>query len=432
MLTTRSVVPAALAIAAGTAVAQPVLVVFVHDQTPDEIYRLADLNRDGDANDPGEATLFMNDDDALLGIDNAQGLVALDANTILATDNFEPDNVLLLADANNDGDALDPDESTVWFDGALPGGFSLTNPADLTPRPDGSFFLLDNNTLDPVNPEAIYILRDLNNDNDTNDPGESTLFFELSPAGASLATTVDVIQNAAGEVFVIDITDPDDIVSIDIIDPAGTARAEWLDGAAFFQLTGLFLTTTQNELEYFPSTDEVVFGASTANFEPIILAARDNNNSGRIDVQSELRVLWREQGSGFDTGSPRELHLAPDGSFLWTDGLRDRVMRLLDINGDGDYRDAGETTAFYDNTGALANGLANLASPLSVASVLAPAGCNAADLAEPFGDLTFADITSFLAAFNASDPAADLADPQGQFTFADITAFLAAFNAGCP
>ncbi len=58
--------------------------------------------------------------------------------------------------------------------------------------------------------------------------------------------------------------------------------------------------------------------------------------------------------------------------------------------------------------------------------------CNAADLAEPFGQLTFADITAFLAAFNASDPAADLADPQGQFTFADITAFLAAFNAGCP
>jgi hypothetical protein len=61
-----------------------------------------------------------------------------------------------------------------------------------------------------------------------------------------------------------------------------------------------------------------------------------------------------------------------------------------------------------------------------------PQPCNPADLAPPFGDLTFADISAFLAAFTAQDPAADLAPPQGQFTFADISAFLAAFSAGCP
>ncbi len=58
--------------------------------------------------------------------------------------------------------------------------------------------------------------------------------------------------------------------------------------------------------------------------------------------------------------------------------------------------------------------------------------CNPADFAEPFGDLTFADITAFLAAFNAGGRPADLAEPFGQLTFADITAFLAAFAAGCP
>jgi hypothetical protein len=63
---------------------------------------------------------------------------------------------------------------------------------------------------------------------------------------------------------------------------------------------------------------------------------------------------------------------------------------------------------------------------------LAATSCNAADLAEPFGQLTFADIGAFLSAFNAQDPAADLAVPFGQFTFADISAFLAAFTAGCP
>ncbi len=58
--------------------------------------------------------------------------------------------------------------------------------------------------------------------------------------------------------------------------------------------------------------------------------------------------------------------------------------------------------------------------------------CGPADLAEPLGQLTFADITAFLGAFTNQDGPADLADPFGQFTFADINAFLAAFAAGCP
>ncbi len=58
--------------------------------------------------------------------------------------------------------------------------------------------------------------------------------------------------------------------------------------------------------------------------------------------------------------------------------------------------------------------------------------CNASDLAAPFGQLTFADIAAFLAAFNGSDAAADLAEPFGALTFADINAFLGAFAAGCP
>jgi hypothetical protein len=61
-----------------------------------------------------------------------------------------------------------------------------------------------------------------------------------------------------------------------------------------------------------------------------------------------------------------------------------------------------------------------------------PMGCNPADLAAPFGQLTFGDISAFLGAFDAMDPAADLAAPFGQFTFGDISAFLAAFDAGCP
>jgi hypothetical protein len=58
--------------------------------------------------------------------------------------------------------------------------------------------------------------------------------------------------------------------------------------------------------------------------------------------------------------------------------------------------------------------------------------CSPADIAEPFGQLTFGDISGFIAAFSAGLAAGDIAAPFGQFTFGDISAFIAAFSSGCP
>ncbi len=55
-----------------------------------------------------------------------------------------------------------------------------------------------------------------------------------------------------------------------------------------------------------------------------------------------------------------------------------------------------------------------------------------ADLAEPFGQLDFSDVSAFLVAFGTQDAAADLAEPFGQWDFSDVVAFLASFGAGCP
>ncbi len=58
--------------------------------------------------------------------------------------------------------------------------------------------------------------------------------------------------------------------------------------------------------------------------------------------------------------------------------------------------------------------------------------CGPADIIQPLGQLTFADISGFLVYFNAQQPEADLAAPFGAWTFADISAFLSAYLAGCP
>ena len=61
-----------------------------------------------------------------------------------------------------------------------------------------------------------------------------------------------------------------------------------------------------------------------------------------------------------------------------------------------------------------------------------PKGCNASDLAEPFGVLDLADLSAFVGAFESGDPLADLAPPSGVFDLADVSAFIGEFTAGCP
>lgn len=57
-------------------------------------------------------------------------------------------------------------------------------------------------------------------------------------------------------------------------------------------------------------------------------------------------------------------------------------------------------------------------------------GCNAADLAEPFGVLDLNDANAFVAGFLAGDSVSDL-DQSGTWDLADIALFVAAFQAGC-
>ncbi|MEZ6242736.1 MAG: S8 family serine peptidase [Phycisphaerales bacterium] len=59
-------------------------------------------------------------------------------------------------------------------------------------------------------------------------------------------------------------------------------------------------------------------------------------------------------------------------------------------------------------------------------------GCNAADLALPYDQLDFTDVTTFLVLFSQMDPAADLALPFAQWDFTDVTTFLTIFGGGCP
>jgi len=61
----------------------------------------------------------------------------------------------------------------------------------------------------------------------------------------------------------------------------------------------------------------------------------------------------------------------------------------------------------------------------------AGAPCSGADTAEPFGEITFTDVSGFITLFAIGDAGADL-NGDGDVTFVDVSQFLALFNAGCP
>lgn len=58
--------------------------------------------------------------------------------------------------------------------------------------------------------------------------------------------------------------------------------------------------------------------------------------------------------------------------------------------------------------------------------------CNPADVAAPFGLLSFGDISTFLGWFASGNLIVDFAAPFGLLTFADISVFLDAYFVGCP
>lgn len=94
------------------------------------------------------------------------------------------------------------------------------------------------------------------------------------------------------------------------------------------------------------------------------------------------------------------------------------------------------TTDTPPTTGDVEIGLYRSGSPSSISATtvvpsLGQAGCNEADIAEPFDVLDLGDLQAFVGGFNSGDDIADI-NGDGVFDLADVQAFIAAFTAGCP
>ncbi len=175
------------------------------------------------------------------------------------------------------------------------------------------------------------------------------------------------------------------------------------------------------------------------------------NIAGGVAVSTNIAKWdgssWSSMGSGFDA-DVQEIAVYDDGTgeALYAMGNFNMVgtrpvSRIAKWNGT-DWEAVGDGTnntifgAFVHDYGEgealIMGGSFTSADGLSSSKVAALVGAPAcpADLTGD-GNLDFFDVSAFLNAYNAMDPAADFTG-DGNYDFFDVSAFLNAYNAGCP
>lgn len=95
-----------------------------------------------------------------------------------------------LADLNQDGDHNDPGEQLSFCSDTI-GAFAWTNPKCVGSAADGAVYVADTTT------DVVYALRDLNGDGDANDPGEAAMFW-TPPVATTRSTGASPSTSRAG------------------------------------------------------------------------------------------------------------------------------------------------------------------------------------------------------------------------------------------
>ncbi|MEM1361927.1 MAG: hypothetical protein AAGF94_09465 [Pseudomonadota bacterium] len=312
------------------------------DQSEDAVVLVQDTNADGDGQDPGEATIFFDEN-------NASGLVTPTSNvftleqdrsgTVYVGDG-NTDAVYAVRDKNGDSDAQDAGEAQVWFSAAgNADGRSLLTPNGLAVGNDGAIYITEADVISTQSGDFIYRTEDLNNDGDAQDLGESSIWLDLKaldPASSAFEIAFDgdvayVIDSAGGSPRIYRAEDTSNDGSIDI----NTEVTTYIDDTNAFGVG------------FFFAMDVALGSVFVADFG-VITQLTDLNGSGTIDQANEAVEVWDEtlmplsNPNGFNFG----LAANDEGDLLMVSNggtTSDLVVYLSDTNDNGLFS-ADETT----------------------------------------------------------------------------------------
>lgn len=314
-----------------------------------------DLDGDRLAATPGEVTSFFDGTNAsglAAPSENIFSIFQARDRSVFAADG-DTDTIYRLVDLNNDGDANDAGEAKVWFSPANAGGFSTVTPNGIAQGKDGAIYIT-NAGVNSAPADMIYRTVDLNGDGDADDAGEATVWLDLQQV---IATSVPFDIAFDGNVaYVADLTGAAEDVIHRIEDKNGNGRIDADEVTTFASDSGAFGAPIDIALDVQDGSVLSLSWTASGGAPHRLYRLTDLDGSGSIDQAAESVEVWNSgmlppgfsQAAGFSISAAVNggVALAVNGATPTTKN----VYLLNDFDGDGLYASEGETEVYASNS----------------------------------------------------------------------------------
>ncbi|MDA1258983.1 MAG: hypothetical protein O3A20_00010 [Planctomycetota bacterium] len=321
----------------------------VYAVATDNVIRLEDLNGDGDCNDAGEITVWV-DTRAAFGVGNTSP-DSLDfvpgTHVMYVSDDIWtgaptfPSGIHRYEDLNLDGDAQDAGESSLWVDGTLTQTLAESGGPVVIGMTDFEALMVSSSGVVigfEQQMRALIAFKDLNTDGDAMDAGEAWNFCNLvkNTAVNGLDVNADVLSGALLEGGCVSSSGPGIYTSLEILD---VGYGEGPGGRDAF-----YMATTVSPITCAPAAALVYRGV-------------DLNDDGDINDAGEVTLYYDGPnsphlynpnsvwgGTANDGGFSAWHNAGPPGTTAF---IRDTIEFLKDANNDGDAMDVGESLILH-------------------------------------------------------------------------------------
>lgn len=325
------------------------------DRTSAALWRFADANGDG-AIDSGEVNVFFDGTNAS-GVAAPATLNALsvrrDGLVAYGDTDSGRRNIVFARDNNGNGNAQDAGEARVVVDSTNASGIILTAPQGTAFDSRGRLYVA-NSASSSAGADAIYRLVDLNGNGDFQDAGEITEYVGVPYFGPGNGPRVpieivfdsaDVLwlrESSAGAYGIHRFQDID-----------GNGRADDPGEATVF-----FDTTNQSTIAigagFGLDIDPVrprsfyIHNLGALSTDQVIRVS-DLDNDGDANDAGEAQIVFATNEDGFTSVDVLALY---DGRILFTNTVGPAAVLLTDLDADNLFSGAGERTTFYSNPAA--------------------------------------------------------------------------------
>ncbi|WP_116133857.1 hypothetical protein [Tropicimonas sp. IMCC34043] len=262
------------------------------------------------------------------------------------------DSVVLLRDLNGDGDTNDPGEATTYFDATNNSGLSSPtgNVFSVTQAAGGAVYLGDGST------DTIYRTLDKNGDGTANGAGEATVWFSGSDnaSGYALNTPNGIAEGPDGAIYVVEADtkgNPTGDYVYRTIDLNGDGDANDAGEATrWLDLTAINPSSSPFEIAF---DGDTAYIADTSGATPdTIYAARDADGDGVIGASEVTAFATEGQGTTAEFDLAIAAGLGSVWTWQWQAGEDDiaSVFRLTDLDGSGMIDGDGETEEVWNTS----------------------------------------------------------------------------------